>query len=185
MITRSDPVRYVSGEFHQVYATTNNKSWGLNNETAQEHPTCYNNAPMMYQQVNNRDPALYIPNNYIANQYVPAQYIQQTLPMAHTNIPVSSTPAPSTHSYMNQQQPPVNTTAPHNSMMNNQPLASTSMQTSSKRGRNDNSGIPETNVQLRPQYLQPTRVFTSNNTPNKRQHRINQQASERNNGNMD
>ena len=70
-------------------------------------------------------------------------------------------------------------------MMNNQPLASTPMQTSSKRGRNDNSGISETNVQLRPQYLQPTRVFTSNNTPNKRQRRINQQAPERNNGNMD
>ena len=79
------------------------------------------------------------------------------------------------HSNMNQQQitfpsyqPSVNVIAPPPaSSVINPTGPSTPILATTKRGRNDTSGFSESNVQVRPQYSQPTRVFNSSNTPNK------------------
>lgn len=180
-----EPAIYPTGEISRVYATMNNVPCGPNGEPDQEQQTCYNQAQVMYHQINTRDPAMYTPeptNGYIMNQYtsagVPAQFFHQMQPTAYTSMPLSSIQPPSVHSYMNQQQTLVNAIAPHTLMMNNLPTASTPIHPSTKRGRNDNSGISDTNVQLQPHQYQSIGTVTSNSTVNKRQRRIIQQTSE-------
>ena len=86
---------------------------------------------------------------------------------------------------MNQQQivlssyqPPVNVTALTSSSMTNPTGSSTPIPATAKRGRNDTSGISESNMQLRTQYVQPTHIFNSSNTPNKRLRGVNPQSNE-------
>ena len=86
---------------------------------------------------------------------------------------------------MNQQQivlfsyqPPFNVTALTSSLMTNPTGSSTPIPATTKRGHNDTSGISESNMQLRTQYVQPTRIFNSSNTPNKRLRGVNPQSNE-------
>ncbi|CAF1209843.1 unnamed protein product [Rotaria sordida] len=52
--------------------------------------------------------------------------------------------------------------------MSNPTVSSTPISATAKRGPNDTSGISDSNMQVRPQNHQTTRIFTSSNTPNKR-----------------
>ncbi len=54
-------------------------------------------------------------------------------------------------------------------------MSKPSVSATTKRGRNDTSGVSESNVQLRPQYPQTTRIFNASNTPNKRHLGTNEQ----------
>ncbi|CAF3404734.1 unnamed protein product, partial [Rotaria sp. Silwood2] len=58
--------------------------------------------------------------------------------------------------------------------MINPTVSSTPISASTKRGRNDTSGVSESNTQVRPQYQQITRIVNSNNTPIKRLRGMNQ-----------
>jgi hypothetical protein len=60
--------------------------------------------------------------------------------------------------------------------MTNTNVSSTPISAQAKRGRNDTSGVSESNVQLGPQHPQSTRVFNSSNTP-KRLRGTNQQRN--------
>ncbi|CAF2645748.1 unnamed protein product [Rotaria sp. Silwood2] len=89
------------------------------------------------------------------------------------------------HSNMHQQQPAlsvqqlsVNVTASLYSSMINPTVSSTPISAHNKRGRNDTSGLSDSNMQVRPQYHQPNLAFNSNNTPNKRIRGFNQQRND-------
>ncbi|CAF4422463.1 unnamed protein product [Rotaria sp. Silwood2] len=58
--------------------------------------------------------------------------------------------------------------------MINPTVSSTPISASTKRGRNDTSGVSESNTQVRPQYQQITRIVNSNNTQIKRLRGMNQ-----------
>ncbi|CAF4737423.1 unnamed protein product, partial [Rotaria sp. Silwood2] len=87
---------------------------------------------------------------------------------------------PGLHSNTIQQQaflsshPQVNIAELPQSMMINPTVSSTPISASTKRGRNDTSGVSESNTQVRPQYQQITRIVNSNNTQIKRLRGMNQ-----------
>ena len=156
---------------------------GINNEIPHEQQIVYYNPPVNYQKMNNTQSYLYpqqVPNGQIINplssNYLSAQYNQQQHALSTINMANAHTQQPAMHSNMNQQQitfpsyqPSVNVIAPPlASSMINPTGSSTPILATTKRGRNDTSGYSESNVQVRPQYSQPTRVFNSSNTPNKR-----------------
>jgi hypothetical protein len=78
---------------------------------------------------------------------------------------------------MYQQQALLPSYQPPVPSMTNPTVSSTPILVQNKRGRNDISDTSESNVQVRPQYPQTTRVFNSCNTPNKH-HRITNQRYE-------
>ena len=133
--------------------------------------------------MNNTQSYLYpqhVPNGQIINplssNYLSAQYNQQQHALSTINMANAHTQQSAMHSNMNQQQisfpsyqSSVNVIAPPPaSSMFNPTGSSTPILATTKRGRNDTSGYSGSNVQVRPQYSQPTRVFNSSNTPNKR-----------------
>ena len=153
-----------------------------NNEIPHEQQIVYYNPPVNHQTINNSQSYLHpqhIPNGQIGNQfssnYLSAQHAQQQHPSSLINMANAYTQQSVTHSNMNQQQiafpsyqPSVNVMAPPPpSSVINPTGSSTPALATTKRGRTDTSGFSESNVQLRPQYSQPTRVFNSTNTPNK------------------
>ncbi|CAF4559498.1 unnamed protein product, partial [Rotaria sp. Silwood1] len=186
---------YVPEENPRVYTMLSNVSPTTNNEIPYEQQIVYYNPPVNYQTFNNAQSYPYpqqllngqIVNQFSSNNLAAKQHQQQ--PQQHTGSSINMTNAQiqqsMMHSNMNQQQialsyqPPVNLMAPppHSSMIN--PTgSSTPISATTKRGRNDTSGVSESNVQLRPQYSQPTRIFNSNNTPNKRLRGANQQRNQ-------
>lgn len=121
-----------------------------NDEISQDKQIVYCNIPVNYPSIN--DPQFYV-------------YLQQLPPLVQQPIIYSKAnqqqaPLPSYH-------PPVNATAPPPSSMTNPIVFSTSISTQTKRSRNDISGVSESNVQIRPQHPQTTRIFNSTNTPSK------------------
>ena len=159
----------------------------INNEIPHEQQIVYYNPPVNYQTINNPQSYLYpqhVPNgqivnplssNYLSTQHNPQQHSLSTINMANAHTQQSAM-----HSNRNQQQitsssyqPSVNVIAPPPaSSMINPRGSSTPILATTKIGRNDTSGFSEPNVQVRPQYSQPTRVFNSSNTPNKRLRRV-------------
>ena len=182
---------YMSEENPRVYTVMNSVPLCSSNEISQEQQIVYINTPVNYQPINNQQSYVYqqqLPRSQMVQQYVStnltAQHNQQQVssfinmppPVAHQSIP---------HSNMNQQQalipsyqPNVYEIAQPYSSMTNPTVSSTPISASTKRGRNDTSGVSESNVPLRPHYPQSTRIFNSGNTPNKRSRGVNQQHNE-------
>ncbi|CAF3938394.1 unnamed protein product, partial [Rotaria sp. Silwood1] len=86
-------------------------------------------------------------------------YAQQ--PMVHSNITQQQV-------FLSIGQPSVNVTELPESIMINPTVSSTPISASTKRGRNDTSGISESNVQVRHQYPQNNHFANSSSTPMKR-----------------
>ncbi|CAF2877838.1 unnamed protein product [Rotaria sp. Silwood2] len=169
----------------------NNISLASNNEISQEQQIVYYNAPVNYNPLNSQQPYVYtqqLPHNYTVNQYSSAvsaaQHNQQQPGSSFTSIPPPLMQQSMIHSNMNQQQPVLsvqqpdaNVTAPRYSSMINPTVSSTPISAPNKRGRNDTSGLSDSNIQFHPQYHQPTLAFNpNNNTPNKRIRGFNQQG---------
>jgi hypothetical protein len=94
---------------------------------------------------------------------------QQSL--SHSNTSKQQVLSSSHHSLMGG-------TVPTNTLMSNPTVSSTPVSAQTKRGRNDTSGVSESNVRLRPQFPQSTRIFNSSISSNKRVRRTNQQTNE-------
>ena len=168
----------------RTYTLLNDVPLMPSNEITHEQQIIYYNPPTSYQTVNNLRPNLYAqqpmnsqivnqpPATYIAPQHYHYQYQQQQqqykLPSMH--MPNPSIHQTSLHANMDQQrmlflshQPSGNTAIPPPSSMTIPTESSTPISTAQKRNRNDLSGISESNIQLRPQYPQSTRLFQPNN----------------------
>ena len=185
---------YSPDENPRMYTVLTNEPPITNNEIAQEQQIVYYNPPVNYQTINNQQPYIYpqqLSNSQIVNQYlsasIAAQHHQQQHTSSSINMPNAVAQQSMIHSNMNQQQmllssyqPPVNITPPPYSSMTNPTGSSTPISAPTKRGRNDTSGVSESNVQIRPQYPQSTRFFIPSNTPNKRLRGGNQQRNEAN-----
>ena len=189
------PVSSVN-ESSRVYTVLTDIPLATNGEILHEQQIVYYNPPANGQTINNHQGYLYpyqLLNNQIVNQYTGVglttqQQHQHQQPHTTPLISMSNTPIQPTmiHSNMNQQQavvalhhPSVNITAPSYPSMTNPYGSSTPMSAPSKRGRNDTSGLSETNVQLRPEYPQTSRNFYTSNTNSKRPRTTNQQTNER------
>ena len=181
---------YMPDEGSRMYTVMNSVPLCSSNEISQEQQIVYDNAPVNYQPINNQRSYVYqeqLPTGQIVKQYVPtnltAQHNQQQVssfinmspPLAHQSITYSNRKQQQAllHSY----QPTVNGIAQPSSSMTNPNVSSTPISASTKRGHNDASDVSESNVQLRPQYPQSTRIFNSGNTPNKRIREVNQQRN--------
>ena len=165
-----------------------------NNEVSHEQQIVYFNPPDNHQTTNNPQSYFYsyhVPNSQIVNQFssnnLAAHHDQQQHSSCWINMTTTDIQQqPPMHSNMNQQkiallayQPSVNVMAPSlSSSMINLTGSSTPISATTKRDRNDTSGVSESNAQLRPQYSQPIRVFSSSNMPNKRPRIVNQQRNE-------
>ena len=183
---------YSPDENPRMYTMLTDVPSVINNEIPHEQQIVYYNPPMNYQTGNIPQPYLYpqqLANSQIINQYlaasVAAQHHQQQHTSSSINMLNTLAQPPMIHSNTNQQQvlllshqPPVNVSAPSYSSMTNPTGASTPIAAPTKRGRNDTSGASESNVQIRPQYPQSTRIFNPSNTPNKRLRGINQQTNQ-------
>ncbi|CAF5008615.1 unnamed protein product, partial [Rotaria sp. Silwood1] len=173
--------------------TSNNTTCTTNHEISKEQQIAYGSAPVIYQPYSL--PQSYVcvqptPNSQIVNHYSPNnmvtqhQLYQQQVPST-INVSSAYVQQAMLHSNMNPQQalvssyhPPVNTNVLFASSMTNPTVSSTPMSATTKRGRNDISGVSDSNAQERPQYYQTTRIFNARNTPNKRHCGINQQQKE-------
>ncbi|CAF3184528.1 unnamed protein product [Rotaria sp. Silwood2] len=194
----------MAAENQYPITTSNNTTCTNNHDVSKEQQIVYGTTPVIYQSYNK--PQSYMcaqptPNGQIVNQYssdnmvtqhqlyqqqvpstinVPSAYVQQA--MLHSNMYPQQAIL---HSNTNQQQelvssyhPTVNTNVLCSSSMTNHAVSSTPISATTKRGRNDTSGVSESNVQERPQYYQTTRIFNARNTPNKRHRGINEQQKE-------
>ncbi|CAF2520420.1 unnamed protein product [Rotaria sp. Silwood2] len=144
----------------------NNVSLAPNNEISQEQQIVYYNAPVNYHPINNQQPYVYsqqLPNSHTVNQYSSpsstAQYNQQQQVSSFICIPPPLMQQSIIHSNMHQQQPAlsvqqpsVNVTAPLYSTMINPTVSFTPISAHNKRGRNDTSGLSDSNMQVCPQY---------------------------------
>ncbi|CAF4870533.1 unnamed protein product, partial [Rotaria sp. Silwood1] len=173
--------------------TSNNTTCTTNHEISKEQQIAYGSAPVIYQPYSL--PQSYVcvqptPNSQIVNRYSPNnmvtqhQLYQQQVPST-INVSSAYVQQAMLHSNMNPQQalvssyhPSVNTNVLFASSMTNPTVSSTPMSATIKRGRNDISGVSDSNAQERPEYYQTTRIFNARNTPNKRHCGINQQQKE-------
>ncbi|CAF3218174.1 unnamed protein product [Rotaria socialis] len=162
---------------------SNNTSCFNNYETLKEKQIVYGMAPILNQPF--RVPQSYVcvqptANSQIVNQYSSShivnqhQHYQLQVPLT-SNVPSAYVKQAMLHSNMYPQQalvsyyhPCVNTNVMLSSSMTNLNISSTPISATTKRGRNDTSGVSELNVQERPQYYQTARIFNSRNAPNKR-----------------
>ncbi|CAF4123578.1 unnamed protein product [Rotaria magnacalcarata] len=204
-ISEQQKIVYMAPENQYPITTSNNTICTNNHDISKEQQIVYGTAPVIYQPYN--IPQSYIcaqptPNGQIVNQYssdnmvtqhqlyqqqqvpstinVPSAYVQQA--MLHSNMYPQQAIL---HSNTNQQQelvssyhPAVNNNALCSSSMTSDAVSSTPISATTKRGRNDTSGVSESNVQERPQYYQTTRIFNARNTPNKRHRGFNEQQKE-------
>ncbi|CAF4743133.1 unnamed protein product, partial [Rotaria sp. Silwood2] len=136
-----------------------------NNEISQEQQSVYYNAPVNYNSLNNQQPYVYtqqLPHNYTVNPYSSAvsaaQHNRQQPGSSFTSIPPPLMQQSMIHSNMNQQQPVLsvqqpdaNVIAPRYSSMINPTVSSTPISAPNKRGRNDTSGLSDSNIQFHPQ----------------------------------
>ena len=184
---------WVPEENPRIYTMLTNVLSTTNNEISHEQQIVYYNPSVNHQTTNNSQSYLYpqhVPNSQIVNQFssnnLAAHHHQQQHSSPWINMTASDIQQPTMHSNMNRQkialsahQPSVNVMAPPlPSSMINLTGSSTSVSATTKRGRNDTSGVSEPNAQLRSQYSQPTRVFSSSNMPNNRPRIVNQQKNE-------
>ncbi|CAF2908456.1 unnamed protein product [Rotaria sp. Silwood2] len=146
-----------------MYAVMNNVSLAPNDEISHEQQIVYYNAPVNYQPINNQQPYVYLqqlPNSHTVNQYSSAsstaQHNQQQPGSSFISIPPPLMQQSMIHSNMNQQQPilsvpqpSINVTAPPYSSMINPTVSSTPISAPNKRGRNDTSGLSDSNIQIR------------------------------------
>ncbi|CAF1296445.1 unnamed protein product [Rotaria sp. Silwood1] len=194
----------MTAENQYPFTTSNNTTSTNNHDVSKEQQIVYGTTPVIYQPCNKPQShmcAQPTPNGQIVNQYssdsmvtqhqlyqqqvpstinVPSAYVQQA--MLHANM---YTQQAILYSNTNQQQelvssyrPTVNTNVLCSSSMTNHAVSSTTISATTKRGRNDTSGVSESNVQERPQYYQTTRIFNARNTPKKRHRGINEQQKE-------
>ncbi|CAF4320486.1 unnamed protein product, partial [Rotaria magnacalcarata] len=204
-ISEQQKIAYMTAENQYPITTSNSTICTNNHDISKEQQIAYGTAPVIYQPYN--IPQSYIcaqptPNGQIVNQYssdnmvtqhqlyqqqqvpstinVPSAYVQQV--MLHSNMYPQQAIL---HSNTNQQQelvssyhPAVNNNALCSSSMTSHAVSSTSISATTKRGRNDTSGVSESNVQERPQYYQTTRIFNARNTANKRHRGLNDQHKE-------
>ena len=154
-----------------------------------EQQVVYYTAPMSYEPaISNQQTLVYaqhIPSGQMINQHTAmgtsvqpnqlhAMHYTNLLPQRgpesnmHTNTLEQQAYPASHQTWMNAPRP-----AQQSSTMKNQ--TSTPISAQNKRGRNDTSGLSETNVQLRPQQDQMPRGTYTSNTPNKRIRGFNQQ----------
>ncbi|CAF4534560.1 unnamed protein product, partial [Rotaria magnacalcarata] len=185
-ISEQQKIVYMAPENQYPITTSNNTICTNNHDISKEQQIVYGTAPVIYQPYN--IPQSYIcaqptPNGQIVDQYssdnmvtqhqlyqqqqvpstinVPSAYVQQA--MLHSNMYPQQAIL---HSNTNQQQelvssyhPAVNNNALCSSSMTSDAVSSTPISATTKRGRNDTSGVSESNVQERPQYYQTTRIF--------------------------
>lgn len=159
----------------------NNVSLVPNNDANSEQQIVYLNHPMNYQPISNAQPFMYqqqMSNGQLINQYStanPMMHQQYRNVLSVANIPPTSIERTIMHANMNQQEcipsyhPVMNVAAPALTSVTNPPVASTPISATTKRGRNDTSGVSDSNVQLRPQQQQSTRTTNElSSTLNKR-----------------
>ncbi|CAF3324358.1 unnamed protein product [Rotaria sp. Silwood2] len=164
-----------------------------NQEVSKEHQIAYGSVPVLYQPYGQPQSYLCVqptPNNQIVNQYSPNNMVNQhqlyqQQVSSTSNVPPAFLHQAMLHSNTNPQQtlvssyhPAVNTNVLFSSAMTNPTVASTPISATTKRGRNDTSGVSDSNVQERPQHYQTTRIFNARSTPNKRHRGTNQQQME-------
>ncbi|CAF2938761.1 unnamed protein product [Rotaria sp. Silwood2] len=170
-----------------LFRVLNNVPLASNNETTKEQQIVYYTVPANIQPINSNQPYVclqQLPNSQMANQYPPTSLFvhhqpqQQQQLSLNNNVAHGGAQQPMLHSNMFQQQAFLSTCQPAfnimempSSSMSNPTVSSTPISASAKRGRNDTSGISESNIQVRPQYPQITRVLNTNNTSIKR-HRV-------------
>jgi hypothetical protein len=178
-----------SEENAHMYAVMNNVPFTINNEIPQEQQIVYCNPPMSYQLNNNPQPYVYpqqLSNNQIVNHYVTTsmsvpyqqQEQQQHYVSSSINILPSCAQQSMLHTNINQAQAQALPLSYHplGYTMAQPPVAISkpSISSTPKRGRNDTSGVSQSNVQSRPQYPQTNRIFNAGNTPNKRHRSTNE-----------
>ena len=183
----------VPEENPRIYRMLTNEPPTANNGISHEQQIVYYNPLVNHQTTNNPQSYLYpqhVPNGQIVNQFSSnnsaAHRHQQQYSSSWINMAAADMQQATMHFNMNQQriplpayQPSVNVMAPPlPSSMINLTGSSTPISATTRRGRNDTSDVSESNVQIRPQYSQPTRVFSSSNMLNKRPRIVNQQRNE-------
>jgi hypothetical protein len=172
---------YTYDENSRTYTSLTNVPLSTNNEIPHEQQIVYYNPPVNYQPFINPQPYQYqqqVVNDQFVNNLpalnLPAQqyhHQQQTVSMIHSNT--------NQQQVFSSYQPVVKITAPSRSSMTNPTGSSTPITAQNMRGRNDISGVLDSNVQQhRPQYPQTTRIFNNNNMPNKRRQGTNQRGEE-------
>ncbi|CAF3268668.1 unnamed protein product [Rotaria sp. Silwood2] len=182
---------YMPDENLVVFRVLNNVPLASNNETTKEKQIVYYTAPANTQPVYSNQPYVclqQLPNSQTVNQYSqtslfvhhqPQQQQQQS--SLNNNVALACAQQPMLHSNMIQQQAFLSTYRPAVNMMEMPPssminptVASTPISASAKRGRNDTSGISESNIQARPQYPRIARIFNTNDTSIKRHRGMNE-----------
>ncbi|CAF3897821.1 unnamed protein product [Rotaria sp. Silwood2] len=158
-----------------------------NNEITKEQRIIYYTVPANIQSITPQ-PYIYmqqLPNSQSTHQFSPTRLIIQQAPqqqsLSSNNVISTSTQQPTMHSNMNCQhavlaacQPPININEQPAPVMINPTSSSTPVPSSTKRGRNDTSGISETYIQVRSQYPQMTHTSDTSNAPIKRHRGMNQ-----------
>ncbi|CAF3349295.1 unnamed protein product [Rotaria socialis] len=181
---------YMAEENSDLYRVLNNVPLASNNETTKEQQIVYYTTPANIQPVNSNQPYVCVqqlPNNQIVNQYSPTSVFihhqpqQQQQSSLNNNVAHAYAKQPMLHFNMIQQQavlsiyrPVANIMEMPPSSMINPTVASTPIPASAKRGRNDTSGISDSNIQVKPQYPQITQIFNTNDTSIKRHHGMNE-----------
>ncbi|CAF4912616.1 unnamed protein product, partial [Rotaria socialis] len=192
-ISEQQKTVYVSEDNPGPITMSNNTTCITNHEVSNEQQIVYGTAPVLYQPY--RIPqafgrAQHTANSQIVNQKSPShivnqqQYYQQQVPL-NNNASSAYVQQAMIHSNMYPQQalvssyhPGVNTNVLFSSSMTNPNISSTPISANTKRGRNDTSGVSESNGKERPQHYQTTRISNARNTPNKRHRGFNQQQKE-------
>lgn len=187
-IEQPHPVYWPDGDNNaRSYTMMNNVPINTHAGASQEQQIVYYNTPVNYAPFNYPQSYAYpqqwtngLNRNQCPTISLPAQqYQQQSIPV-YSNIPSSLAIPPLMHTNASQAQVSSyqvtsNSIAQPFSTMINTAVSSTPISSQTKRGRNDTSGISESNIQLRPKTSHTTDTISSNKTPYKRHRTTNQQ----------